>query len=565
MFGRSVLAVRRLDDRILPAATLHYTDVDGDVVTVRTSAGTDSDLSFAARFDVNHHQLQTLLLSLNAFQGTSVSVTATPGPAGGDGLVNIGHIDATGINLGAVTVHGDLGRIDAGTGGANAVAVRSLTAVSMGRFGITTQDVSPSLFSNLHGALGKMNVHGDLDAVTLDITGPNGQAGAIHVGGSLIGGGLTGAIRTAGKMGPVLIGGDVVGGGFNFNGTDIPTGVIACGGKLVGLTIGGSLIGSSFDGSGQVNLAGDAGPIRVGGDLVGGDGVYSGSIYDNGAGTVASVFIAGSLAPGPSLGASGGVDMSNDTVGAVTIGGNLRSYINLTRSASVVVHGFVGESKITDYITGNTLGDVRIGGSLTGEITAVRIGSLTVGGSVQGRIWASDSIGRLVIRGSLVNSSVGVYGPKVPDGTPCVGIGSLTVFGRVEQSQILAGFDPSKIFGNGDVQIGAVTVRGDWIASDLAAGIYPGSKSLIFGDADDQKVTGGGQTDHPNSHSRIGPIVIQGQLLGTPGNATTNGIEAEELVSLSVGGTAIHLKPGRSNDTIAIPLGEAGDVVAREF
>lgn len=562
---RSALDLHPLDERFLPAAVLHYTDVDGDLVTVRTSAGTNADLSFGAIFDPSGHQLQTLWLFPNAFENTSVSITAKPGPTGGDGLVNVGYINAFGINLGAVTIHGDLGRIDAGTGGTSAIAVRSLTAISMGRFGITTQDVSPSLLSNLHGALGKMDVRGDLDAASLQISGPNGKAGSIHVGGSLIGGFTSGAIHADGALGPVFIGGDLVGSGFSLNGNDVPTGVIACNGKLVGLTIGGSVIGSAIDGSGQVNVAGDAGPIRVGGDLVAGGGAYSGSIYENGQGTVASVSIGGSLIPGPSLFASGAVIMASDTVGSVTVGGNVRTFIAVGRSASVVVHGSVGDLTKWGQINGEILGDVRIGGSLTGTIRTQRIGSLTVGGSVEGGISAFESIGRLVIKGNLVSSNVSVMGPAVPDGKPCVGIGSLTVFGRVEQSQIAAGFDPMGNLGNADVQIGAVTVHGDWIASDLTAGISAGFMSTIFGDADDVITNALGAINQPHNHSRIGPVVIQGQLLGTPGNASSHGIEAEEIVSLSVGGTAVHLKAGRSNDTAAIPLGAMGDVVAREF
>ncbi|HEX3151964.1 MAG TPA: hypothetical protein VHR66_28080 [Gemmataceae bacterium] len=563
-FRRSALALRQLCDRVLPTAILHYTDVDGDIVTVRTSAGTDADLPAVASFDASMHQLQALFLN-NKFAGTSVSITAKPGSTGGNGLVNVGYISATGTNLGAVSVHGDLGRIDAGAGTANSVAVKSLTAMSMGRFGTTTQGPFSSLLSNLHGALGSLTVHGDLDGVSIAMSGPNGKAGPVHIGGSLIGGWRTGEIRTSGALGPVSIGGDLVGGGISLNGSVTPTGIIAAGGKLIGLTIGGSVFGGVLDGSGQVTLGTDAGPIRIAGNLVGGGGNKSGSISGLTLGMVASVSIGGSLVPGPSQSISGLLDMGNDTIGSMTVGGNLLSSITVNRSASVVVHGSIGDSTNNGYFNANTLGDVRIGGSLTGAIGAARIASLIVGGSVHGGIWAYSSLGRLVIRGSLVNSSVSCMGPLVPDGKPSVGIGSLTVFGRVENSQIVAGYDILGVTGNADVQIGAVTVHGDWIASDLAAGIAAGYLTNTFGDNDDSKITGGAAVDRPHSHSRIGPVVIQGQLLGTPGNASSHGIEAEELVSLSVSGTSIHLKPGRGNDTTAIRLGAVGDVVAREF
>jgi hypothetical protein len=140
-----------------------------------------------------------------------------------------------------------------------------------------------------------------------------------------------------------------------------------------------------------------------------------------------------------------------------------------------------------------------IGGSVTGGIGAVHIGSLTVRGSVRAFISAYQSIGRLVVQGSLVDSLVTVNGPMVPDGKRCVGIGSVTVFGRVESSQIVAGYDSLGISENADLQIGAVTVHGDWIASDLVAGIYPGLQTNVYGDGDDQKLTGPVVTDQPRS------------------------------------------------------------------
>jgi len=538
---RRALAVGPLDDRILPAAVLTYTDVDGDLVTVRTSAGTD--LTGSAHFDAAHHQLQTLDLSNgsfgNTFLGTSVTITAKPGPTGGDGLVNVGYINATGIDLGAVSVHGDLTRIDAGTGGPTSVAVKSLAVMSMGRFGDSTQGVGPSLFSNVHGALGSLMVHGDLDAASIEVTGPNGKAGSVRIGGSLVGGLTTGEIRTAGSLGPVTIGGDLIGGGVNLLGTDFPTGILASGGRLAGLTIGGSVIGAAFSGSGEIALSGDAGPIRVGGSLVAGGGLtLSGSIVES---------------------------KPDAVVPSVSVGGDLMASIDVQRVGAITVHGSVGDSTQEGSIEVHTVGVVRIGGSMTGALLGRRVGSLIVGGSLRGSITVYDTIGQLVVRGSAIGARVSVQGPVVADGKPSVAIGTVTVFGRVENTQILAGFDPLGMDANADAQIGTVTVHGDWIASDLAAGIDPGFQTNVFGDGDDHKMSGFSVTDHPHSFSRIGPVVIQWQLLGTPGGVDSYGIEAEQIVSLTVAGVAVPLKAGRSNDTVAVPLGATGDVVAREF
>lgn len=553
------LAVRPLDDRVVPSSVLTYTDVDGDLVTVRTGPG----LVAAAQFDAAHHQLQTLTLSANsAFAGTSVSITATPGPTGGDGLANVGYINATGIDLGAVTVHGDLGRIDAGTGGPTSVAVRSLTAVSMGRFGTTTQGAGPSLYSNLHGALGSLTVHGDLDAVSVVASGPNGKIGPVRVGGSLIGGQTSGEIRTAGALGPVAIGGDLVGGGLTFNGTDFPTGIVEAGGKLVGLTIGGSVIGAAFQGSGQVALGGDAGPIRVGGSLVGGSGIDSGSVFGTNPITVASLSVGGSLVPKSATTLSGTAEVVNGTIGWMTVGGDMGTFIAARNLGSVTIRGSIDDSAGPGVIQvyGGGAGAIRIGGSVTGALLGSRFGSVTVGGSVHGTIRADETIGRVTVRGSLVDSLVQAAGPAAADGKPSVAIGSVTVFGRVEHSQIRAGFDESGQGVNGDAQIGPVTVHGDWIASDLVAGINPGF-SDVFGTSFDHPMTSG----QPHSFSRIGPVVIGGQVLGTPGGGNSHGIEAQEVASLTVAGTKVRLTAGRSNDTTAIPLGATGDMVVREF
>jgi hypothetical protein len=559
---RPSLAVRQLDDRIAPAAVLHYTDVDGDQVTVRTSVGTDTALAAGAEFDGSHHQLQALFLSGNTFAGSSVTITAKPGQLGGDGLVNVGYIDAAGNNLGAVSVHGDLGRIDAGRGTPTSVAVKSLAVMSMGRFGTTTQDGFASLFSNLHGALGSLTVHGDLDGVSIEVTGPNGKAGPVHISGSLIGGAATGEIRTTGAMGPVVIGGDVVGGGFSLNGTDVPTGVVASGGKLVSLTIDGSVIGADVQGSGQVSLSEDAGPIRVLGSLVAGNKPLSGSIVGSNPGTVASVAISGSLMSHSSGNISGAVDLPQYAVGSVTVGGDMGTCVILEHVGAIAVRG-----NVDGLLDVGTAASVRVGGSLSAGLRGVRVGSVIVGGSVRGGLVSLDqSIGRLIVRGSLVDSLVTVAGPTVPDGTPCVGIGSLTVFGLVENTQIVAGYDAFAGPENNDVQIGAVTVGGDWIASDLIAGISAsGIGGSIFGNADDEKGFGSSTVDQPHNFSRIGPVLIQGQVLGAPGGGISHGIEAEEVTSLSIAGTLVRLKPGRSNDTTAIPLGATGDLEVREF
>src|SRR5207244_533910 len=120
----------------------------------------------------------------------------------GDGLVNIGRINATGRNLGNVSVKGDLAEIDAGTG-AGAIAIAKLSARSMGRYG------SATLISNINGQLGSLKVAGDVAAAVMVVT--NGGIGSIGIGGSLVSTRFLSAhIEASGDIGPVKIGGDVV-------------------------------------------------------------------------------------------------------------------------------------------------------------------------------------------------------------------------------------------------------------------------------------------------------------------------------------------------------------------
>jgi hypothetical protein len=107
----SASSVEPLESRIAPAS-LTFTDVDGDNVTITTTgAGT---LTLGGNVIVSplpgaQTQHVTLDLTDAAFQGANVSIVATRDPVkGGDGLVNIGSIDAGGRDLGKVFVDGDL-------------------------------------------------------------------------------------------------------------------------------------------------------------------------------------------------------------------------------------------------------------------------------------------------------------------------------------------------------------------------------------------------------------------------------------------------------------------------
>ena len=83
------------------------------------------------------------------FDLANLATTVTKKGPLGDGLVHVGRIDATGHDLGTVSVTGDLGQIDAGSGTDGTPAVKSLTVRSMGR---SWQIRHPSSRSSARGA-----------------------------------------------------------------------------------------------------------------------------------------------------------------------------------------------------------------------------------------------------------------------------------------------------------------------------------------------------------------------------------------------------------------------------
>ena len=214
----------------------------------------------------------------------------------------------------------------------------------------------------------------------------------------------------------------------------------------------------------------------------------------------------------------------------------------------------------------------------------MRIGSLFIGGSIlagtnsgtgtlidSGSVRVADDIGSIVVKGSLIGNTtnpviITARGQAVPTATADVAIKSLTVSGRVEHADILAGYFPGGIplAGNADAQIGAVVV-GDWIASNLVAGVQDDNdagRDVFFGDGDDRKITGG--TDQPGLISKIAGIVIKGTARGTIGGSDHFGFVAQQIGSFKIGATAFPLAPGPATDLAGLLVGITGDLRVRE-
>jgi len=509
--------IELLETRIAPAAVFSYTDVAGNKVTIVTSKGTNADLAAAAG-DITAGQLEILNLGNSAFSGANVTITAKPQHGIGDGLVDIGSIVAAGINLGVVTVHGNIGEF--GAGDSTGMAVKSLNVVSIGVLGTSTG--APTVGISIEGDLGALAVKTDVVGAVMNI---EGNTGPITIGGSFIGGinSGDGYLNSSGNMGVVKIGGDLIGGTAEF------TGCIFCEGNLAGITVGGSVIGGTPDDTGAIVSTGNMGPVRIGHDVTGAAGFQSGCV------------VTGPEALGPLE-----IVQKTSNISSVTIGGSL-------------IGGSVAGSGV--ILSSNNIGPIKIGGSIIGGQA-----------KLTGNIAATAAISSLTVVGSVTGNStypvvINAVGPVTHSARADVTIGGISVGGDVTYANIEAGFGSSGPFSNGaainaEAQIGAVHVAGDWMASNLVAGVEnAASDNVDFGNGNDGVIGSPGAIV-----SRIASIVIGGLVEGTlPSVSSTDhfGFVAETIGSFSVGGTAIALAAG--SGSLLRPLGITGDVDIHEL
>jgi len=468
-----------------------------------------------------------------------------------------------------------------------------LTAISMGRLSTGGAAVQ----SDILGKLGALTIKTDLAQAFVNVSaGLDGDIGPVRIGGSLIGGGSddSGSITASGDIGTVSIHGDIRGSSGD------ASGAVFAGGHLAGVNIGGSLLGGSGNTSGSITATAGCGAAKVAGDARGGNGDETAQIEVTG--TLAGVTIGGSLVGGG--GDFSGIVRGHGDVGPVKIGRDLegRSAFNSGvvstdggKISSVTIKGsLIGSNNDrTGTISANgNLGPVKIGLNViggngrgggvdeTGFISGRTIESIVIGGSIfsgnttggqlsdSGAIRAEFSIGSLTVKGNLVGNStqsvlISAAGEEQPAGGVDMAIKKLSVGGRVEFADVLAGYETNNTATpiNPDAQIGAVKVGGDWIASNLVAGVDPVNGR--FGDSDDVPIT---QTGEPDGFlSRIARIVIGGQVFETTSTTTDHfGFVAQQIGTLQIGGLAYRLTGGPGNDLTGLAIGATNDVRVRE-
>jgi hypothetical protein len=551
-----------LEGRIAPAAlinptTLVYKDIDGDIVTVKFSkelfkgAGDVATLANQVfKFDTGNvigngftafdpatavaQQLQLIDLTKaplsatvgNVAQGTGFTITAVKGALNdgpGDGSAHVGYVKATGLALGAVSIAGDLGQIDAGTASVK-TAIASLKVQSLGAKGLTTQGTTgASLESNIVGGLGSLTVAGDVrEASVRVVNGSNFQGtvtapariGAITIGGSLIGAEAAGAasdstglIQSQGEIGAVRIGttaaqGIVGGGGQN-------SGSILAAGKIASVLVSGDVSGGAGAGSGVIQAGTSLGATTIKGSLKGA-GANSGIVQG---GSIASITLGGSIIAGTGA-ESGIVAASFGSIGIIKIGGDIDATTNEAGAGAGGIDAYGKIASVT--VTGALKGGVGAqSGFIKGgwDIGAVTLHDIVGGaGKNAGTVLASGKIASIGIAGNVLGGS---------------GAGSGSVFG---------GFDAAFAGDIGAVKIGGRIEGGSGVSSAVISSTGK-IASVTIGPAKavDQVLLKGGAGDWSGaifSRGGMGAVKIMGHIEGGGGDFS-GAIVARDLINFA--------------------------------
>ncbi len=351
--------------------TAIWRDLDGDTVSLKVTKPVLTAAMFTFRFgapiaaqpELAGQLLESFDLSSAVFTAdkTSINIKAARKNGLGDRLVNVGAIEARGINLGSVTVAGDLGKIEAGD--LRGTGLKSLTIRSLGAFGTTTQSPGGDLVSTVKGNLGALKINGDFADATLRVERgllTDGNLKSVSIEGSLRGGEGEG-IFADGRMGKVFIRHDILG-----ESSANPVSITAGGKRLATATTLVAISGLTV--GGQVSNA----EVLAGFDIAGAAVNPNASI---GAVKVKQGWTASTLAAGISPGNDGLFGTFDDQ----RISGSASPLIS--RIASIVIGGDVrgtsGSGDHFGFISG-IIGRMRIEGiavPLTSNPNAIAVGS----------------------------------------------------------------------------------------------------------------------------------------------------------------------------------------------
>lgn len=569
------------DIQALATNKLRWTDVDGDIVTMTLTKGSFFDslgnlltgvVSFTDPNAIGGRQLQLLDLVGSSgvsfgsrFAGTNVTITAAPeagSPLVSNGRVDVGLIQAAlfitqelqviGVDLGVVTIDGDLARISAGDQ-YSTPAIRTLDVYSLGvnPGSLAPDDNATSTTlrtqSDVLGPIGTLNVKTNVEGFLHVVGAEFGTIGTVKIGGDLKGGApdSSGRITASGRIGSATIG-NIIGGSGSDSGKI--SGTQETGGKLGNVTVIGDVTGGTGARSGEIFSTSTIGAIKIGGKLAGGTGADSGSIQSGG--TVTSLSL-GTLVGNTGQGSGSvrvGVNNAGSVIGfgnigAVTITGKDASNDSIkggtgVNSGRIDVSGSIASLTVAGDIVGNsgsgsgaianrsTIGAIKIAGSLVGG-TGANSGSIESGGNV-------TSLSVSTLEG---NSGTGSGSVRVGVNNTSTAIASFGNIGAVNITGKTATGEDSILGGTG-TNSGRIDVLGSILSLTVAGDIQGGTG------------TGAGN-GAVASRSTIGAIKIGGNITGTAGENSGSIQSGEKVTSLS----ANYLVGGAGKGSGAIRVG----------
>lgn len=271
--------------------SFRFTDADGDTVKIKLKGAGSARVSLVGDAADN---AGIEFIDLTGATGKTKLSISVKSKSGGDGLVNVGAIDASGLTLKSVKIKGDLGKIDIGDGVEGSRAIGKLAVNSIGagaaprafaNGGVESgAGVGAAPESNIAGSIGVLSVKIDVKGV-LNVTGGladdaglSGSVvkaiGKVAIGGNIdgsAGGETAGLLRVRGDIGSVKVKGSVMGG------ADL-SGIVA-GGSIGKIKVGGSVTSPDPDMPVTISALGAIGAssakeatalksVKVGGDVL---------------------------------------------------------------------------------------------------------------------------------------------------------------------------------------------------------------------------------------------------------------------------------------------------------
>jgi len=545
----TAIFLEALEDRIAPAGLVSFTDVDGDTVQVKSSKGTNADLQ--AALHITDGQLQAVDFAGNPlFQGTSLDILVQSKGAKGDGFVNVGLIDAHGIDLASVNVKGDLGKILVGDSNDTTAALKTLTVHSMGLKGTSTQAEGGDLYSVIIGSTSTFKVDTSIQDASLTwnsvvLTGRDIPDAPIHtsvghanvstitIGNNIVGSDKfeeAGSIFVDGNVNSFSLGGNIVGGSGDSSGNVQANAfnTVKIGGSILGgfgldsgkfittknltgnMTVGGNVIGSDGEGSGEIDIVGNSSAsISVGGNVQGGLGDESGALALSG--KFSTVSVGGSLIGGSGVHSGSIADQViqfNSIVKGQTVTSSVGSIAKLAIGGSI----YGGAGSESAEVTADTVGAFSVGGNISAVPKTGTIKTLDPVETTDIAVVHFNTATSIVVGGNLVGSDSADSGQIIVDS-------DVTSF-QLKGSVFGGGGDNS-----GQIDLSAATALKSTIGGKIVGGAGDDSGAIaLFGGgihtlAVGGKVFGGeGQrSGYISALGNISSLAVGGDLVGGSG------------------------------------------------